>query len=106
MTPAFLLHHQYLPGVCVLALAGELDRTNSGELTAYLKQARRPGDHVVADLAELSFMDSSGLHILLDCHRTCLAEGASRHLAAAYGVPARVLEVGDKRIFSAAAGFA
>ncbi|MEV4177038.1 STAS domain-containing protein [Nonomuraea sp. NPDC049709] len=44
-------------------------------------------------MAELSFMDSSGLHILLDCHRTCLAEGTSLHLAAAYGVPARVLEV-------------
>ncbi|MEV4179610.1 STAS domain-containing protein [Nonomuraea sp. NPDC049709] len=79
--------------MCVLALAGELDRTNSGELASYLKQARRPGDHVVVDLAELSFMDSSGLHLLLDCHRACLADGASLHLAAAYGAPARVLEV-------------
>ncbi|MFD1545921.1 STAS domain-containing protein [Nonomuraea guangzhouensis] len=45
------------------------------------------------DPAELSFMDSSGLYVLLACARTCDNEGVSVHLAAACGGPARVLSI-------------
>ncbi|MGP3910851.1 STAS domain-containing protein [Nonomuraea sp. 10N515B] len=87
------LTHQHLPGMSVIALAGEVDRTNSAQLADYIERIRRPGDHVIFDLAELSFLDSSGLHVLLACARTCADEGADAHLAAAKGAPARLLRI-------------
>lgn len=93
MIPGLTLSHQHLPGMGVVALAGELDRTTSAELDGCLQRVRLPGDHLVMDLAELSFMDSSGLHVVLACARACAADGANLHLAAARGGPARVLTI-------------
>ncbi|MFI7701064.1 STAS domain-containing protein [Nonomuraea sp. NPDC049480] len=87
------LTHQHLPGMSVIAVAGEVDRTNSAQLADYIGRIRRPGDHVVFDLAELSFLDSSGLHVMLACARECGADGAGLHLAAARGAPARLFTI-------------
>ncbi|MGW0807693.1 STAS domain-containing protein [Nonomuraea sp. NPDC002799] len=77
----------------VIAIGGELDRVTSAQLTDYLHQCRRPGDHVVFDLSELSFLDSSGLHVVLSIARTCGDDGAAAHLAAARDSPARLIEI-------------
>ena len=77
----------------VIAIGGEVDRTTSAQLADYLGRIRRPGDHLVFDLTELSFMDSSGLHVLLACARTCAADGAGVHLAGARAAPARLLHI-------------
>ncbi|TMR13296.1 STAS domain-containing protein [Nonomuraea turkmeniaca] len=87
------LTHQHLPGMSVIAIAGEVDKTNSAELADYVERIRRPRDHVIFDLAELTFLDSSGLHVLLSCARTCADDDADVHLAAAQGSPARLLHV-------------
>jgi anti-sigma B factor antagonist len=87
------LTHQHLPGMSVIAVIGEVDRNSSDRLAGYIGEVHRPGDHVVIDLAELSFMDSSGLRVLLDCARRCADGGADLHLAAAHGAPARLLAV-------------
>jgi anti-anti-sigma factor len=50
-------------GVCVVCLAGEFDISTSSELADQLVVA--PGARVVVDLAELGFMDSSGLTALI-----------------------------------------
>lgn len=94
------LTHQHLPGMSMIAIAGEVDRTNSAQLADYIERVRRPGDHAVFDLAELSFLDSSGLHVVLACARQCAAEGVDLHLAAAQGAPARLLTITgvDRRI--------
>jgi anti-sigma B factor antagonist len=88
-----VLTHQHLPGISLIALDGEIDRSNSAELAHYLDQARRHGDHVVFDLTELSFIDSAGLHILLSCARRCATEATTMHLAGARRAPARLLQI-------------
>ncbi|TMR94113.1 STAS domain-containing protein, partial [Nonomuraea basaltis] len=90
---ALTFTHQHLPGMSVIAIGGDVDRTSSARLAAYLDQVRRPGDHVVLDLSELSFLDSSGLHVVLACARRCAAEDAGVHLAAAHGAPARLFQI-------------
>jgi anti-sigma B factor antagonist len=87
------LTHRHLAGMSVLAIAGELDRTTSAQLADYIERVRRPADHVVFDLGELSFMDSSSLHVVLDCARRCAIAGTGVHLAAARGAPARLLTI-------------
>ncbi|GII03587.1 STAS domain-containing protein [Planobispora takensis] len=87
------LSHQHLPGLILVALAGEIDRTTSVRLAGYVDRVRRIGDHVVFDLTELTFLDSSGLHVLLGCAHTCAAEGRQVHLAGARGSPARLLAI-------------
>jgi anti-anti-sigma factor len=54
--------------VRVLA-AGELDLSTTGALRAQLDELFDVGWHdVTADLREVDFMDSSGVHVLLDAH--------------------------------------
>jgi anti-anti-sigma factor len=52
-------------GQLTLVLAGELDMATAGELGARLQEAAETREHVVIDLSELAFMDSSGLRLLL-----------------------------------------
>ena len=87
------LTHQHLPGLTLVCLDGELDRTNSAHLADYLDRVHRTGDYVVFDLTELRFCDSSGLHVLLARARACQAARATVHLAGARGVPARLLQI-------------
>jgi anti-anti-sigma factor len=48
---------------------GELDLDGVPALAAKIAQARETGcRHVIVDLSELSFLDSSGLRLLLDCY--------------------------------------
>ncbi|MER7501764.1 STAS domain-containing protein [Nonomuraea pusilla] len=77
----------------VICVGGEIDSTNSPELGTFVEQVRRPGEQIVFDLAEVSFIDSSGLHVLLDCARYCRSHGGELHLAAARGAPARLFEI-------------
>jgi anti-anti-sigma factor len=55
-------------GDVVLRIAGELDAANADSLRAQITPTvdRRP-DRVVFDLEHLSFMDSSGIAVLLFC---------------------------------------
>jgi len=47
---------------------GELDMSAVPALAAEIAQLRAAGcPHVIIDLSELSFLDSSGLRLLLDC---------------------------------------
>jgi anti-sigma B factor antagonist len=88
------LAHERLPGVMVIVIAGEMDATNRAQLEDYL--ARFPlrfDEQVVFDLAQVPFMDSSGLHVLLTCANDCRRQGGAVHLAAAQPLPARLLQI-------------
>jgi len=90
--------------VCVLCVAGEVDRTSMGLLRAGLAKAftGRP-DHVMIDLAEMSFCSAQGMDELVEAGRWASdsgvdyrVSGASRqvercwsHLWAADLLPAR-----------------
>lgn len=57
---------------------GELDLSNAGELRSALwgLATKRPGDRdIVLDLGRLEFIDTSGLHLVLDLSRSCEMAG-------------------------------
>ena len=56
--------------------AGELDLSTAGELRAQIAELLDVGwRDVIADLRELTFMDTSGVHLLLDADARARAEG-------------------------------
>nr|WP_055502696.1 STAS domain-containing protein [Nonomuraea pusilla] len=92
--PLLDLSFEQLPGVTVIAITGEMDATNRGQLESYLEE-RGPDlrEQVVFDLAGVPFMDSSGLHVLLACAAACDERGGAARLAAVQSLPARLLEI-------------
>ena len=63
----------------VLAVAGEVDMASSPSLRSAVATALDSGAHELwVDLSTTTFMDSSGLHVLLDAHR--IAEELHRRL--------------------------
>jgi anti-sigma B factor antagonist len=85
---------QHLPGVTVIAVGGELDATNESRLDEFVRECRqRPGDHLVFDLAEVQFMDSAGLRVLLNTYTYSRQHGGSVRLAALRSMSARLVEI-------------
>ena len=87
-------------GVPVLRLRGELDIVTAPQFGTVLADVCNSGVSVVVNLAQLSFMDSSGLTVMT--RHTELSESGSRLVLA--GVPRnilRLLEVtGFDRVFA------
>ncbi|WP_434596820.1 STAS domain-containing protein [Streptomyces sp. A5-4] len=62
----------------VLALAGELDLHASLIISPTVADALRPADGlVVIDLCDVTFVDCSGLELLLKIRRVALAQGST-----------------------------
>ncbi|WP_433151418.1 STAS domain-containing protein [Actinomadura nitritigenes] len=81
-------------GRAVVRLRGELDIAGSDELRRHLEAARREhGDHLILDLAELDFMDSQGLSVIVGCYKAATAAGGSLTLAGPRPVVRRALEI-------------
>jgi len=64
-----------LRGDRTLVLYGELDIATAPELVALLARLRHHGHAVALDLAEVTFMDSTGLTTLMDAHVDARREG-------------------------------
>jgi len=60
---------QRVAATTVLVLIGELDRADAASVQAQLRTAAQAEQHVVVDLQELRFIDSSGIKALLEAHR-------------------------------------
>lgn len=81
-------------GRTVVRLRGELDIACSEELRRYLDEARREhGEHLVLDLADLEFMDSGGLSVIVACYKAATAAGGSLTLAGPRPIVRRTLEI-------------
>jgi anti-anti-sigma factor len=78
----------------VLAVAGELDIDTVPLLSAKLDEDVT-GAHAVLDLAELAFMDSTGLALVLDWHRRLAEAGGQLRIAAAQAPVRRLFELAD-----------
>lgn len=78
-----------------LALAGELDLATGAvlrdALTGLLADDRAP--HVLLDLKEITFCDSSGVEALVQARITALEHGRTIGLANAHGITARSLQI-------------
>lgn len=78
----------------MVALAGEVDATNSEELHGVLESVVREHPRLLlVDLSGLSFMDSTGLRMLLRANRELDREGGVLGLVAPQASVARVLQL-------------
>lgn len=77
----------------VVALAGECDLSGREELASVLLAAVAGADAVFVDLADLTFMDSSGLHGLVTAHQAARKAGRRLYVVNAGGPVAAVLDL-------------
>jgi anti-anti-sigma factor len=75
----------------VLVLHGQLDLAHAARVRQALRTARAAT--VVADLSDLTFLDSSGIAALLAARSELLAGGRRFELRGAQGIVRQVLEV-------------
>jgi anti-anti-sigma factor len=61
-----------------VALRGEIDAHSAPTLAARFETLPAGDDDIVIDMADVTFMDSSGLRVFIDVHQR--AEAESRHL--------------------------
>ena len=54
---------------CLIRIAGEIDFGNADHLRRHLDDARRDGGTTLLDMADVEFMDSAGLEVLLEASR-------------------------------------
>jgi len=82
-------------GVLVVVLAGEVDPSTAGRLRVDLTNALEADQpaNVVLDLAEVTFMDSSGVRVILETLHRQQALGGDVSLRNVAASPLRVLEV-------------
>jgi anti-sigma B factor antagonist len=73
MVPAFSLTSRNLPDRHIVALHGELDLASAEGLAGALVDLA--GSTLVVDLADLSFMDSSGIGALVTARKRIRAQG-------------------------------
>jgi len=83
------------PGLIVVSPAGELDLSNSDAFEEAISDARAKGaTALVLDLTGLTFMDSSGLRLLLDSwNESQLADRRLMLVVPKDGLVRRVLEI-------------
>lgn len=55
--------------LCTLALSGELDMSNAPSVSDELARIEAAGTSVTIDLADLEFIDSTGIAILVEAHQ-------------------------------------
>lgn len=68
-------------GVRVLTAAGEIDHQSGDVLAQALDVSGAPRPRVVVDLGRVTFMDSSGINILITAHRALTEAGGWLRLA-------------------------
>ena len=82
-----------LRGDRTLVVHGELDIATAPELVDLLARLRHHGHAVVLDLAEVTFMDSTGLTTLMDAHRQAADNGWSFSVRRRSPAVQRVIEL-------------
>ncbi|WP_113704485.1 STAS domain-containing protein [Nonomuraea lactucae] len=85
----------------VVAVEGELDLFTAPFLRDEVRDAiKQDSPRLVLDLQQLSFMDSSGLSVLIEAWRLATSEGGGVSLAAPQAPVARILRTTglDRRI--------
>ncbi|MFI6290484.1 STAS domain-containing protein [Nonomuraea sp. NPDC050790] len=91
-----LLHltSRHLVGGTLIEVTGELDAATAAQLSTYIEHEHPKSElPLVLNLAELTFMDSAGVHLLIDLHHRQAGHGAALHLAAPHERVIRVLDI-------------
>lgn len=91
---SFAIDTSFTAGKYVVCLKGELDLSGSPQLEAALLEAEQShAKEIVVDLDELTFVDSSGLAVLVDAARRSATNGDQLRITAARDHVARVLRL-------------
>lgn len=82
-------------GTVRIAAVGEVDMASAGRLGDAIAQAlvHRQPRRIVVDLAGVTFMDSSGLNVLVSCRGEAYAQGCELLLNSPAPAVHRILEV-------------
>lgn len=81
------------PSRSEVKITGEIDLAVAGALASALDESLRLGDLVVLNLRDVSFMDSTGLHLFLDLKRRIEGAGGDLVLTSVSEAVGRLLEV-------------
>lgn len=92
MTPLMLTLDQ-LPDSTVVHAAGDIDATNRAFLADALTEGRRRGKPLIVDFSAVTFLDSSGLHVLIDAQTRATLGKSGFHLAALHPRVLRLLQI-------------
>jgi anti-anti-sigma factor len=76
----------------VLFVSGEIDMASAGGVTSSLSPLIEAGGPVIVDLSKVSFMDSTGLHVLIAA-ANALGERGCIIVHGAHGAVAKVIEM-------------
>jgi anti-sigma B factor antagonist len=90
---SFEARTERLGTMTVVVLAGELDIAAEAGATAALTDAIGDGGVLVADLRELTFLDSTGVRVLLTADLHAKERGVRFGVARSDGMVRRLLEV-------------
>ena len=80
-------------GAAIVVMKGDLDIASEARATAQLKRAMDGCGLLIADLRELSFLDSTGVRVLLSAHLQAKERGLRFGVVRRDGMIARLLEV-------------
>jgi anti-sigma B factor antagonist len=80
-------------GALVARPSGELDAHNCSSLPATLLAALNGDPVVIVDLADVTFVDTGAVRVLLICQAQVERQGARFHVRHAFGQVARMLEL-------------
>jgi anti-sigma B factor antagonist len=64
-------------GSAVVTVTGDVDLVSAAHLRTVLEEALELSSHLIVDVAEMTFIDSSGLSALVHVHRQAADRGAS-----------------------------
>ena len=73
------------PGVVVVTASGEIDTSTAPQLRDVLDEARADADHLVVDLAGVTFISSAGINVLVRAREPPAARRAALHLVGVTG---------------------
>ncbi len=83
-----------LPAATVVWVSGEVDVTNSAQLGTFLADVHpRPQEPLLLELSGLSFLDCSGLCVLIDARDQVQAAGGGVHVVSPHPRVLRLLEI-------------
>ncbi|MFE5511718.1 STAS domain-containing protein [Streptomyces sp. NPDC056529] len=82
-----------IEGIRVVALSGEIDHHTGDLLRQALDVRADAPSRVVADMQQVTFMDSSGINILITAHNALAGADGWLRLAAPHGAVMRTLQI-------------
>lgn len=78
---ALTVRVRHQPGYSIIRVAGEVDILTAPRLRERLAALAGAGRPVIADLAQVSFIDAAGLRVLATAARQAAGSGGSLHVA-------------------------